>query len=131
MSLQAKTYSHPNLIKSREVEIWNDKCCIYNNILYPKTGSNLPCFGMDLMGFNEKKVIIESIKLIKFSLEFKFSIVWSPMLFLNVIILKFLKIESSSKLIVIKFSSVTDLPKIEDIISLFLKTIRNKGIKNV
>ena len=58
MSLQAKTYSHPNLIKSREVEIWNDKCCIYNNILYPKTGSNLPCFGMDLMGFNEKKVII-------------------------------------------------------------------------
>ena len=58
MSLQAKTYSHPNLIKSREVEIWNDKCSIYNNILYPKTGSNLPCFGMDLMGFNEKKVII-------------------------------------------------------------------------
>ena len=58
MSLQAKTYSNPNLIKSREVEIWSDKCCIYNNILYPKTGSNLPCFGMDLMGFNEKKVII-------------------------------------------------------------------------
>ena len=58
MSLQAKPYSHPNLIKSREVEIWSDKCCIYNNILYPKTGSNLPCFGMDLMGFNEKKVII-------------------------------------------------------------------------
>ena len=58
MSLQAKTYSNTNLIKSREVEIWSDKCCIYNNILYPKTGSNLPCFGMDLMGFNEKKVII-------------------------------------------------------------------------
>ena len=58
MSLQAKTYSNPNLIKSRQVEIWSDKCCIYNNILYPKTGSNLPCFGMDLMGFNEKKVII-------------------------------------------------------------------------
>ena len=58
MSLQAKTYSNPNLIKSREVEIWSDKCCIYNNILYPKTGSNLPCFGMDLMGFNEKRVII-------------------------------------------------------------------------
>ena len=58
ISLQAKTYSNPNLIKSREVEIWSDKCCIYNNILYPKTGSNLPCFGMDLMGFNEKKVII-------------------------------------------------------------------------
>tara|TARA_R100001443_G_scaffold73003_1_gene80982 strand:- start:86 stop:706 length:621 start_codon:yes stop_codon:yes gene_type:complete len=58
MSLLAQTYSNPYLIKSREVEIWSDKCCIYNNILYPKTGSNLPCFGMDLMGFNEKKVII-------------------------------------------------------------------------
>ena len=58
MHLFAKTFTHPNLIKSREVEIWNDKCCIYNNILYPKTGSNLPCFGMDLMGFNEKRVII-------------------------------------------------------------------------
>tara|TARA_Y100000592_G_scaffold2029_1_gene3142 strand:+ start:371 stop:988 length:618 start_codon:yes stop_codon:yes gene_type:complete len=58
MSLFAKTYTNPFLIKSREVDIWNDKCSIYNNILYPKTGSNLPCFGMDLMGFNEKKVII-------------------------------------------------------------------------
>ena len=58
MNLFAKTFTHPHLIKSREVEIWSDKCCIYNNILYPKTGSNLPCFGMDLMGFNEKKVII-------------------------------------------------------------------------
>ena len=58
MSLQAKTYSNPNLIKSREVEIWSDKSCIYNTIIYPKTGSNLPCFGMDLMGFTEKRVII-------------------------------------------------------------------------
>ena len=58
MTLLAKTYTNQYLIKSREVEIWSDKCCIYNNILYPKTGSNLPCFGMDLMGFNEKKVII-------------------------------------------------------------------------
>ena len=58
ITLLAKTYTNQYLIKSREVEIWSDKCCIYNNILYPKTGSNLPCFGMDLMGFNEKKVII-------------------------------------------------------------------------
>ena len=58
MSLFAKTYTNPFLIKSREVDIWNDKCSIYNNILYPKTGSNLPCFGMDLMGFNENRVII-------------------------------------------------------------------------
>jgi hypothetical protein len=40
------------------VEIWNEKSSIYNNIIYPKTGSNLPCFGMDLMGFFDKKVII-------------------------------------------------------------------------
>ena len=57
-NLLAKTYSNKYLIKSREVEIWSDNSCIYNNILYPKTGSNLPCFGMDLMAFNEKKVII-------------------------------------------------------------------------
>ena len=56
--LTAKTYTTPHIIKSREVEIWSDKSCIYNNIIYPKTGSNLPCFGMDLMAFNEKRVII-------------------------------------------------------------------------
>ena len=57
-TLLAKTYSNQHLIKSREVEIWSENSCIYNNILYPKTGSNLPCFGMDLMAFNEKRVII-------------------------------------------------------------------------
>ena len=57
-SLIAKTYTNPNIIKAREVDIWSEKSCIYNNIIYPKTGSNLPCFGMDLMGFFEKKVII-------------------------------------------------------------------------
>ena len=56
--LTAKTYTTSLIIKSREVEIWSDKSCIYNNIIYPKTGSNLPCFGMDLMAFNEKRVII-------------------------------------------------------------------------
>ena len=38
--LTAKTYTNPYIIKSREVEIWNEKTCIYNNIIYPKTGSN-------------------------------------------------------------------------------------------
>ena len=57
-TLLAKTYTNKYLIKSREVEIWSDNSCIYNNILYPKTGSNLPCFGMDLMAFNEKRVIV-------------------------------------------------------------------------
>ena len=57
-TLSAKTYTHPSLIKSREVDISSDNSSIYNNILYPKTGSNLPCFGMDLMAFNEKRVVI-------------------------------------------------------------------------
>ena len=57
-SLIAKTYSTDYFIKAREVDIWSDKSSIYNNIIYPKTGSNLPCFGMDLMGFFEKKIII-------------------------------------------------------------------------
>ena len=57
-SLLARTYTNQYFIKAREVEIWDKKSCIYNNIIYPKTGSNLPCFGMDLMGFFEKKVII-------------------------------------------------------------------------
>ena len=56
--LSAKIYKHDYIIKSRVVEIWNEKSSIYNNIIYPKTGSNLPCFGMDLMGFFDKKVII-------------------------------------------------------------------------
>lgn len=57
-NLVAKTYYPKHFIKSRESIIWDDKSCIYNNILYPKTGVNLPCFGMDLMAFFEKKVII-------------------------------------------------------------------------
>ena len=57
-NLTAKTFTNPYFIKSREVDIWSDKSCIYNTIIYPKTGSNLPCFGMDLMGFTEKRVII-------------------------------------------------------------------------
>ena len=57
-TLTAKIYRHKYFLKAREVEIYNENSCIYNNILYPKTGCNLPCFGMDLMGFNENKVII-------------------------------------------------------------------------
>ena len=57
-NLIANLYTHPYCIKSREVEIWSEKSCIYNNIIYHKTGANLPCFGIDLMAFSEKKVII-------------------------------------------------------------------------
>ena len=56
--LKAQVYTHEHFIKAREVDIWDDTTSVYNNILYPKTGSNLPCFGMDLMGFNENRVII-------------------------------------------------------------------------
>ena len=57
--LNAITHSHPHFIKSRQVDIRDGKHAdIFNCIAYPKTGSNLPCFGMDLMAFNEKKVIV-------------------------------------------------------------------------
>ena len=58
LSLTADIFTAPHFIKSRRVDIYNEKSDIYNNVIYPKTGSNLPCFGMDLMGFFEKKVII-------------------------------------------------------------------------
>ena len=57
-TLVADLYGSKHILKSREVEIYDEKSCIYNNIIYPKTGSNLPCFGMDLMGFFDKKVIV-------------------------------------------------------------------------
>ena len=56
--LTADLYSGKHFIKSRHVDIWDGTVDIHNNIIYPKTGHNLPCFGMDLMGFNKKKVII-------------------------------------------------------------------------
>jgi hypothetical protein len=56
--LSAKYYRSEYIIKSREGIIWDEKTSIYNNILYPKTGQDLPCFGMDLMKFFDKKVII-------------------------------------------------------------------------
>ena len=58
VNLTADLYSGKYFIKSRHVDIWDDKLNIHNNVIYPKTGHNLPCFGMDLMGFFEKKVII-------------------------------------------------------------------------
>ena len=58
VNLTADLYSGKYFIKSRHVDIWDGTVDIHNNIIYPKTGHNLPCFGMDLMGFNKKKVII-------------------------------------------------------------------------
>ena len=58
VNLTADLYSGKYFIKSRHVDIWDGTVDIHNNIIYPKTGHNLPCFGMDLMGFNKKKCII-------------------------------------------------------------------------
>ena len=58
LNMTADLYTAPHFIKSRRVDIRSIKTDIYNNVMYPKTGSNLPCFGMDLMGFHQKKVII-------------------------------------------------------------------------
>ena len=55
----------------------------------------------------------------------------SLIIFLNVKILKFLKTESSSRLKVIKFSFVTDLPRADEMYSLFLNNSKNVGTKNV
>ena len=57
--LNAITHSHPHFLKSRQVDISDGKNVdIFNCIAYPKTGSNLPCFGLDLMKFSDKKIII-------------------------------------------------------------------------
>ena len=58
LHLTADIFTAPHFIKSRRVDIYNEKSDIYNNVIYPKTGNNLPCFGMDLMGFFKEKVII-------------------------------------------------------------------------
>ena len=58
LTLTADIFTAPHFIKSRRVDIQNNKSSIYNNVIYPKTGHHLPCFGMDLMGFFQKKVII-------------------------------------------------------------------------
>ena len=47
-----------HFLKAREAHITDPNSDIYNTILYPKTGADLPCFGMDLMKFSDKKVIL-------------------------------------------------------------------------
>ena len=80
--MTADIYTAPHFIKSRQVNICNDKTDIYNNVIYPKTGAKvpcglLPCFGMDLMGFSEKKVII--VFDFQHPIEkFLFSVDWLP-----------------------------------------------------
>ena len=64
LTLTADIFTAPRFIKSRRVDIYNSKSDIYNNVIYPQQEGIishwkvLPCFGMDLMGFFEKKVII-------------------------------------------------------------------------
>ena len=56
--LESFLYTGDYITKSRITNITKGSTSIYNNIIYPKSGKNLPCFGMDLMAFMEKKVII-------------------------------------------------------------------------
>jgi hypothetical protein len=56
--LGSALYSGEHILKSRATIIEDGETSIYNNIVYPKTGQNLPCLGMDLMCFFEKKVIV-------------------------------------------------------------------------
>jgi len=56
--LISKLYTGEYIHKSRVTDVYSETSFIYNNIIYPKTGKNLPCLGIDLMGFHEKKVII-------------------------------------------------------------------------
>ena len=57
--LVSKLYCGEYILKSRETYVESGETeYIYNNIIYPNTGKNLPCFGIDLMAFMEKKVII-------------------------------------------------------------------------
>ena len=56
--LESNLYNGPGILKARETIIKVGETDIYNNIVYPNTGKNLPCFGMDFMCFFEQKVII-------------------------------------------------------------------------
>lgn len=58
VTIKSALYSSAFVLRSRETVIQDDKGTIYNNIVYPKTGSNLPAFGMDLMAFSPKKTIV-------------------------------------------------------------------------
>ena len=59
VNLTADLYTGQHFIKSRQIEIWDNKSCtIHNNIIYPKTGANLPCFGMDLLGRSVQRVVL-------------------------------------------------------------------------
>lgn len=51
-------YDSDYVLRSRETLIEDSRSCIYNNIIYPNSGSDLPCLGMDLMAFSEQKVIV-------------------------------------------------------------------------
>ena len=58
ISMDSFLYTGEYVTKARVTDIKKDVTAIYNNLIYPKTGSNLPCLGMDLMCFFEKKVIL-------------------------------------------------------------------------
>ena len=58
ITLDSILYEGEYIKKARVTDISQGVSSIYNNIIYPKTGKNLPCLGMDLMAFFQNKVII-------------------------------------------------------------------------
>jgi hypothetical protein len=56
--LDSMLYEGEYIKKARVTDISHGVSSIYNNIIYPKTGKNLPCLGMDLMAFFQNKVIL-------------------------------------------------------------------------
>ena len=58
ITLDSILYDGEYIKKARVTDISQGVSSIYNNIIYPKTGKNLPCLGMDLMAFFQNKVII-------------------------------------------------------------------------
>ena len=58
ITLDSILYEVEYIKKARVTDISQGVSSIYNNIIYPKTGKNLPCLGMDLMAFFQNKVII-------------------------------------------------------------------------
>ena len=44
--LESNLYVGPGILKARETIITVGETDIYNNIVYPHTGKNLPCLGM-------------------------------------------------------------------------------------
>ena len=55
LTLTADIFTAPHFIKSRRVDIYNEKSDIYNNVIYPKTGVTFPVSGWISWGSLNRK----------------------------------------------------------------------------